>query len=593
MTDPSNAKKTMRFVALILIMAVLTTVFPAMQVSADMDYHDYTVRVALNSYYGSTTARLAQAYAKLEIVSGTGTGFKAGYYVDSRDFVDIYTLGGKTAVTVIRDKNFDYVNLRYADQGSLIGGYHLELEVSFSGQSALDAACQEVNEITKYYTFPAYTSSGYRVRIGRFTSAAAADEAKQTITSRLNATQGYATATLKRTGGGANAYSVTRNNDILFQWDGASRQLALLPYGGVVSEEIGSETETWYKTLEFNTSVRSKYYGGFDFVKNSDTSFTVVNVVNLTQYICGVTPYELNTTWPEECLKALSLCAATFGVSSRNRHSGYDVCVGQHCQVYGGTTNLTQKIKNCIKAISGMILTYEGKPIQAAYHSSSGGWTENSENVWVGVLPYLRAKPVAEFESLSVANYGLWTRTQTAEEILTKLNAQGHGFKTINNVYVSKLTEVGNVYSLTFTGTDSSDKPKSLTVSKEPMRMLLGTNTLLSHNFKVYSSSIVYVNDSDTILAGGLGSAYVINGDGETVPLPPEGRKALTADGIQEIIIADDPGAPRVFVFDGRGWGHNVGMSAHASLGMAKADWTFDQIVKYFYTGIKIEGFDE
>jgi stage II sporulation protein D len=43
-----------------------------------------------------------------------------------------------------------------------------------------------------------------------------------------------------------------------------------------------------------------------------------------------------------------------------------------------------------------------------------------------------------------------------------------------------------------------------------------------------------------------------------------------------------------VYTITGSGWGHNLGMSQYGALGMAKLGYTYDQIIKFYFTGVTI-----
>jgi stage II sporulation protein D len=598
-----QAKKAARIAAFLLIFTMLAALFPGMKVSSTFDdYTQWIVRAGINSLNYYTPGYTAQNYANFKIAKNpsgnyTGTSFKLGYYNNQtsggeptdRSFVCLYTLPSQKAVTVIRSYNFDVSNRVYVSDGAngsnIIGAYRIELELEdYQTQQTLDNAVASVNSLisgTGYTAYPSYTIRGLSVRIGHFTSGTSAESALQTIKNRLSGT--YPTAKYYVVGKGTNAYTVykTGTTTIYFELDGATRQLGILPYGGAVVDKIGCVTETWHNN--------NKYYGGFDFVQNSATNFTVVSVVNLVQYVMGVTPYELYPSWPDETLKAHAVCAATFAVRSLNKHStyGFDVCSGQNCQVYRGTTSLTDKIKNCVLAVAGMIITYDGQPISAVYHSSNGGSTESSEYVWGGYVPYLRAvEDNFETPYLTKGNYGIWTRgPYTGDELKAKLNAKGYTIGKVIDVYAAELTPAGNVYKLAFT-----DGTNTVTLTGESMRTVLGTDVLLSQHFNIIydNAKVFYVNDGQTIL--NPSSAYVINGKGEKSRLPVTARTALTANGLETVVGAGD--GEVTFTFDGRGWGHSVGVGQWGAYGMGIQGYTFEQIIKYYYTGVQIKGLD-
>ena len=91
--------------------------------------------------------------------------------------------------------------------------------------------------------------------------------------------------------------------------------------------EEGEETATWFKGY--------RYYGGFQY-RRSGGDLTVINIVDVEDYVKGVLPYEMNNAWPLEALKAQAVCARTYAaaISSSHASAGFDVCNNTHCQMY-------------------------------------------------------------------------------------------------------------------------------------------------------------------------------------------------------------------------------------------------------------------
>jgi SpoIID/LytB domain protein len=106
-------------------------------------------------------------------------------------------------------------------------------------------------------------------------------------------------------------------------------------------------------------------------------------------------------SYPMEELKALYVAARTYTLSciARGKHAaeGFDICSsGDCCQAADENKNMANYPNNnaAVDATAGQIMTYDGKPITAAYCGSCGGHTENNEDVWGGSpIPYLRGKP--------------------------------------------------------------------------------------------------------------------------------------------------------------------------------------------------------
>ena len=68
-------------------------------------------------------------------------------------------------------------------------------------------------------------------------------------------------------------------------------------YFAVMPDITGaSGVRTWFKGY--------CYAGGFQYARRSGADLTVINFVDLDDYVQGVVPYEMNATWPVETLKA-------------------------------------------------------------------------------------------------------------------------------------------------------------------------------------------------------------------------------------------------------------------------------------------------
>ena len=134
--------------------------------------------------------------------------------------------------------------------------------------------------------------------------------------------------------------------------------------------------------------------------------------VDFEEYVACVTASEMPNTFESEALKAQSVAARTFAVAKIEKyeqkksasHPSAPICSSTHCQVYKTEKELKdchpegwasseegfKKIQAACEATEGEILYYDGKPVmQPLFFSSSGGQTENSEDVFVSALPYL------------------------------------------------------------------------------------------------------------------------------------------------------------------------------------------------------------
>lgn len=132
--------------------------------------------------------------------------------------------------------------------------------------------------------------------------------------------------------------------------------------------------------------------------------------IEMEEYLKGVVASEMPAEFGLEALKAQAITARTYLIhhlkkyeSGHPDHPKAAICTGVHCQVYHSIDTLKllhseewyktywSKIETAVTSTSGQILIYEGKLIEPLFHSTSGGRTENSEDVFVSAMPYLRS----------------------------------------------------------------------------------------------------------------------------------------------------------------------------------------------------------
>lgn len=379
-----------------------------------------------------------------------------------------------------------------------------------------------------------------------------------------------ATAITMVPSGGGVAVTATSSGAVLYTGNDG---LALVPNGG---------GPVWFRG--------NRYAGGFEY-RLDGGALAVINVVTLEEYVKGVLPYEMPGHWPEEALKAQAVCARTFVCRTIGHPShGFDVCGTIDCQVYSGLGNgskgATEATDRAVDATAGQCLYYEGALIQASYHSSNGGATEDGEIVWGGSVPYLKGK-LDPYET-DVPNYS-YTVTYTPAELTWVLQNSGYSIGTVKDVYVSGWTEVGNVAEVTFTDTSG----KTLKVHGEACRMAFYSSTynknVRSLRFTIAGGSGgagLYVNDTGSRLPS-LDGAAMISGGGTVSIHSGSGGAVITSAGV-EALEEGAAGSGGAFTITGTGNGHNVGLSQYGAKGMAEQGFSWQDILNFYYTGVDI-----
>ncbi len=141
----------------------------------------------------------------------------------------------------------------------------------------------------------------------------------------------------------------------------------------------------------------------------------LIRKMDLEEYIKGVVAAEMPASFHIEALKAQAVAARTYtvkrmqalGASPNRHHPEADVCTDStHCQAWISTEQFRKnlrkqfgffgyrkylaKVEQAAEDTRGLILTYDEQPIDPLFHSTSGGRTENSEDVFSSAVPYLR-----------------------------------------------------------------------------------------------------------------------------------------------------------------------------------------------------------
>lgn len=335
--------------------------------------------------------------------------------------------------------------------------------------------------------------------------------------------------------------------------------------------------------------VNKRHYRGTIELMTAKKGLTVINRLPVEEYVYGIIGKEISPYWPMEAIKAQAVASRSYALANLNKHAqqGFDVCATTDCQVYGGVDDENLKTNRAIDETAGMVLTYQGKVIPGYFHSSGGGYTENSENVWGSYLPYLRG--VADFDQNN-PNYS-WEKKFSAAELQSLLERAGYAIGKLEAVELSALTPPpvrnsldrgisGRVNEMMFIGSKGS-----VTLPGTKVRSLLSLKSTLF--------DISVVTPGNKTLEVEITDSY---GDHETkeipVNLPPNKQKGflLDRDSIRHI---SGTGQEQI-VFNGFGSGHGLGMSQWGAKAMAEkapagSSEYFKAILKHYYQGIEIK----
>jgi len=333
-----------------------------------------------------------------------------------------------------------------------------------------------------------------------------------------------------------------------------------------------------------------EYRGGIMFRKSTGEKLTVINYLELEEYLYGVVHLEMGQSNPLEALKAQAVTARSFTAKNLGKHSslGFDLCNTTNCQVYGGCGAEFENTSRAVDETAGMVIWAEGKPADVYYHKNSGGYTLSIEEVWSQPASHLKGKK-DEYSP----NYP-WTATLTFDTIAQKLSAAGYDIGSVSSVQITERTALGVVSKLTVKG-----EKGSAVLEKEKIRTVFGATVIRSRLFQISGEGQSIVADRTVAVkantkSGNAGDdVYVLNSSGKSVSVKKaqiyvsNGSK-VSAPSAAQSGAGDSKITGNSVVATGSGYGHGVGMSQDGAIAMAKAGLTYEDILKYYFTDIEI-----
>lgn len=345
--------------------------------------------------------------------------------------------------------------------------------------------------------------------------------------------------------------------------------------------------------------VENTSYRDYITFSRQEEELVVINSIRLQNYLYGVVPKEMYPSWPLEALKAQAVAAKSYTLYSINKHSneGYNLCDTTHCQVYGGYSSENIMTNRAVDETIGKILLYNDKFIDAMYHSSSGGHTENSENVYSNAVPYLRG--IKDEFSLDAPNDS-WQFVISEGEIRAKLLENGFDVGYITDLEILSTSESGRVIELMVKGTKGTQILK-----KSQIRQVFGATNIKSTLFEVkYSGESKTLLNSDFYVYDFSNANIESLNNGIYTVLSSEGTMSFDYKSLSKRIIVTDGTNTREittesknnfangegkYVFIGKGSGHGVGMSQWGAKKMAELGYDYIQILEHYYTGTKVK----
>lgn len=272
---------------------------------------------------------------------------------------------------------------------------------------------------------------------------------------------------------------------------------------------------------------KKPFRGIVDIIRTEKFKLLVVNHVDIEKYLYGVLHHETPHYWPTETLRAQAVVARTFAMHRKEimRSRDYDLTSDIYSQVYGGRAGERRSTRKAVDRTRGKILTYNGKVLPAYYHSMCAGHTEDAKIVFNMNLPPLEGVRCPYCKG---APHTHWKKSFSYKQIEKKLNNYGITVNGINFIAEGKRDASGRLESVNVRHEKGTE-----TIKAYKFRLALGPNKLRSTNFTI----------------------------------------RITSKGV---------------VFEGKGWGHGVGMCQWGAFGMGKRRKNYKEILEFYYPGARI-----
>lgn len=326
------------------------------------------------------------------------------------------------------------------------------------------------------------------------------------------------------------------------------------------------------------------YRGEFEIMQafGQPNLLSVVNIIELEEYLKGVVPNELPVSFGFEAVKAQAIAARNYAVRPRTKqYYNFDVCDSVQSQVYFGYNTEKDLSNQAIEETRGLYSLYNGDVILALYSSTAGGHTENYENAFSSPdsnkfpsveIPYLRGVPdTNEIEPLTSpekienfynskpfsydmnSRYFRWQKEWTKAEL--EQNLKNNLIKYYNPNFIYPVFDAGTIFGnlkkIEVLQRGISGKIISLNIITDKGCWTVKKELVIRKIFQesgriLYSANVIFDNKYD-------------------------------ASGNLIKVIAT-----------GGGFGHGVGMSQYGAGYMAQHGYTFDKILQHYYTGTAI-----
>lgn len=291
--------------------------------------------------------------------------------------------------------------------------------------------------------------------------------------------------------------------------------------------------------------INGKRYRGKVQISSSGNSLDIINLVNMEDYVKGVLAKEMPVGKNEEnleALKALAVCVRTYAQKKLNDGKIYfDIYDDTRDQVYGGLDAESPLSNKAAEETKNLILKYNGTQATLFYHSTCGGYTESSQNVFTKeYVPYLKSIKDGSEPYCKISPRYEWTETYSKELIISRL--KNYSLIDDLNYHLEDISILSRFNS----GRVNEMEIKVVSNNGEKKNIIIRGNEI---------RNILRTSDGKMIL---WGTMFEISKKSNSI------------------------------VLSGKGFGHGVGLCQWGAIALSQKGWSYKDILEHYFPGCEL-----
>ncbi len=326
------------------------------------------------------------------------------------------------------------------------------------------------------------------------------------------------------------------------------------------------------------------YRGAIEVMLSPEGMLEVVNEIDLEDYLRSAVGSEMSSYAPEEALKAQAVLMRTYAINhmAAPKHGTFHVCSTHHCQAYRGVSSESERVGVAVDATAGEILgTSLAAPAQVYYHSTCGGLTESSGDVWGSSFPHLVSTLCSDAAWRHSAD--LSSEAAAAQFIESELDSYccdasnyrwQRTLREADLIRIVRSPENARLLQTARTGAEAGGST-SATERAADAESAVPPATTVSVLSRTPAGRV------SELEVTALGYLVRLKGDIQI-------RTALGDSGLLPscfFVIEPTQQAEGLYTLSGAGYGHGVGMCQAGAVGMARRGFDYKQILEHYFSG--------